>query len=102
VRRALNSQKRRFPAWADAPHDIAVCLNDFSIGETAPHGCWIGMSDVSDGGQTAGDRFTWSDKVRKTPSWPRSWANFSLLSLYSHRNAWANLHLSGQLNTFPA
>jgi hypothetical protein len=28
--------------------------------------------------------------VRKTPSWPRSWANFSLLSLYSHWNAWAN------------
>jgi hypothetical protein len=25
-------------------------------------------------------------EVRKTPSWPRSWANFSLLSLYSHRN----------------
>jgi hypothetical protein len=36
--------------------------------------------------------------VRKTPSWPRSWANFSLLYLYSHRNPdgptcifWANL-----------
>ena len=25
--------------------------------------------------------------VRKTPSWPRSWANFSLLQLYSHWNA---------------
>jgi hypothetical protein len=35
-------------------------------------------------------------QVRKTPSWPRSWVNFSLLSLYSHRNAWANLHLLGQ------
>jgi hypothetical protein len=34
-------------------------------------------------------------KVRKTPSWPRSWANFSLLALYSPRNAWANLHLLG-------
>ena len=33
------------------------------------------------------------------PGWPRSWANFSLLSLYSHRNAWANLHLLGQPNT---
>jgi hypothetical protein len=26
-------------------------------------------------------------QVRKTPSWPRSWANFSLSYLYSHRNA---------------
>ena len=40
--------------------------------------------------------------MRKTPSWPRSWANFSLLSLYSHRNAWANVHLLGQPNTFIA
>jgi hypothetical protein len=29
-------------------------------------------------------------QVRKTPSWPRSWANLSLLSLYSHWNARAN------------
>jgi hypothetical protein len=41
-------------------------------------------------------------QVRKTLSWPRSWANFSLLSLYSHWNAWANLHLLGQPNTFLA
>jgi hypothetical protein len=27
------------------------------------------------------------------------WANCSLLSLYSHRNAWANLHLLGQPDT---
>ena len=40
--------------------------------------------------------------MRETPSWPRSWANFSLPSLYSHRNAWANLDLLGQPNTFPA
>jgi hypothetical protein len=32
----------------------------------------------------------------------RSWANFSLLQLYYHRNAWANLHLLGQSNTFLA
>ena len=38
-------------------------------------------------------------EVRKTPSWPRSWGNFSLLSLYSYRNAWANLHLLGQSDT---
>ena len=37
--------------------------------------------------------------MRKTPSWPRSWANFSLFCLYSHRNVWANLHLLGQPNT---
>ena len=43
-----------------------------------------------------------SAQVRKTPSWPRSWANFSLLSLYSHWNAWANWHLLGQPDTFLA
>jgi hypothetical protein len=36
--------------------------------------------------------------VRKPPSWPRSWANFSLLWLYSHRSAWANLHILGEPN----
>jgi beta-glucosidase len=41
-------------------------------------------------------------KVRKTPSWPRSWANFSNIQLRSHRNAWANLHLLGQPDTFLA
>jgi hypothetical protein len=41
-------------------------------------------------------------KVRKTPSWPRSWANFSLLQLYSRRDSWANLHRLGQPNTFLA
>jgi hypothetical protein len=41
-------------------------------------------------------------QVRKTPSWPRSWANFSPLSLCSHRNGRANLHILGQPNTFLA
>jgi hypothetical protein len=41
-------------------------------------------------------------QVRKTPSCPRSRANFSLLYLYSRRNAWANLHRLGQSNTFLA
>jgi hypothetical protein len=41
-------------------------------------------------------------KVRKMPSWPRSWANFSPLQLYPHRNVWANLHLLGQPDTFLA
>jgi hypothetical protein len=53
------------------------------------------------------DLRTWNDwalakrslQVRQTPGWPRSWANSSLLLLYSHRNAWANLRLSGQPNT---
>jgi hypothetical protein len=41
-------------------------------------------------------------QVRKTPSWPRSWANFSVLWLYSHPNAWTNVHLLGQPNSFLA
>jgi hypothetical protein len=39
------------------------------------------------------------NQVRKTPSWPRSWASFSLLLLYSHGNAWASWRLLGQPNT---
>jgi hypothetical protein len=41
--------------------------------------------------------------VRKTPSWPRTWANFSLLQLYPYMywNAWADLHLLGQANLTP-
>jgi hypothetical protein len=34
-------------------------------------------------------------QVRKTPRWPRRWANSSLSQLHSHRNGRANLHLSG-------
>jgi hypothetical protein len=41
-------------------------------------------------------------KVRQTPGWPRSWANFSLLLLCFHRNVWANLHLLGRPNAFLA
>jgi hypothetical protein len=37
------------------------------------------------------------NQVRKTPSWPRTWASFSLFYPYSHRNAWANLHLLANL-----
>ena len=34
-------------------------------------------------------------QVRKTPSWPRSWASFSLLSIAvcAQDRAWANLYL---------
>jgi hypothetical protein len=47
------------------------------------------------------DTGTWP-KVRQAPSWPRRWANFSLLWRFSHRNARANLHLSGQPDNFLA
>jgi hypothetical protein len=40
--------------------------------------------------------------VRKTPSWPRSWANFSLLWLNAHRNARAKFRLLGQPDTLLA
>jgi hypothetical protein len=40
-------------------------------------------------------------QVRTTPSWPRSWANFSILQLYSYWDAWANLHRLGRLDTIP-
>ena len=38
-------------------------------------------------------------RVRETPSWPRSWATFGLLWLCSHRNARASLRLSGRPET---
>ena len=41
-------------------------------------------------------------QVRKAPSWPRSWADFSLSWLYSHRNAWASLRLLGHPDAFHA
>ena len=53
-------------------------------------------------GDPTAPSFVTSAKVRKTPSWPRSWANFSLLQLYSHRNTRANWHLLGQPKTFLA
>ena len=46
--------------------------------------------------------FTKPAKVRKTPGWPRNWANSSLLQLCSHRSLWTNLHLLGQPDTFLA
>ena len=42
------------------------------------------------------------DQVRKTISWPRRCANSSLLQLYSHRSALADLHYRGQPNTLLA
>ena len=46
----------------------------------------------------AGAPLATARRVRNTPSWPRSWASSCLLSLCSHRNAWANWHLLGQPN----
>ena len=61
-------------------------------------GLAVGLWAVGQGLHLAfGDRLP---QVRKTPSWPRSRANFSLLSPYAHRNAWVNVHLLGQHNTF--
>jgi hypothetical protein len=39
-------------------------------------------------------------QVRRTPRWPGSWADCTPLLLHSHKNAWANLYLLGQPNTF--
>ena len=46
------------------------------------------------------ERAALGGQVRKTLSWPRSWANSSLLDLYSRTNVWANLHRLGQPDTF--
>jgi hypothetical protein len=53
-------------------------------------------------GYNTGALLSLAAQVRKTPRRPRSWANSSLLSLYSHRNARASVHLLGQPNTFLA
>jgi hypothetical protein len=47
----------------------------------------------------AGGRGRADAEVRKTPSRPRSWANFSRFHLYPHRDAWANLDRLGRPNT---
>ena len=51
----------RFALYAQ--HNVAVCLNDFNAGETAPHGCWIGLSDAGGAVEEAADegRFGWTD-----------------------------------------
>ena len=41
-------------------------------------------------------------RVRKTPSWPRSWASSSILWLHSHRSAGAISHILDQPNPFLA
>ena len=69
-------------------------------------GCNLASACTDAGGvycpETSVQPFITVTNVRKTPSWPRSRANFSMLQLYSRRNAWANWHLLGQPNTFLA
>jgi hypothetical protein len=64
------------------------------------------ISDLTEGGGSTlpydGKREDLGRQVRKTPRCPRSWANSSLLYLYSHRNGRANSHRLGQPNTFLA
>jgi hypothetical protein len=69
-----------------------------------PNVCKVGEEFVSAAGMDGRVEFLPGNalKVRRTPSWPRSWANFSLFCLYSHRNVWANSHLLGQPNSFLA
>jgi hypothetical protein len=64
------------------PRHTAQGLTADSSGQWDRHGKWTGFV-----------------QARKTPSWPRSWANSSFLQLYSRRNAWANLDLLGQPDT---
>jgi hypothetical protein len=73
------------------------------------YGAWDAASAKERGvasGTMAGPMVFWGEaagaQVRKTPSCPRNWANFSLLSLYSHGDAWANSHLLGQPNALLA
>jgi hypothetical protein len=58
-----------------------------------------GTMEVYHTGQEMGQVRT--TRATSGPSWPRSWGNFSLVSLCSHRNVWANLHILGQPNAFP-
>ena len=41
-----------------------------------------------------------AQQVRKPPSWARSWAKFSLLELYHHRNAWPTCIFWANLTPF--
>ena len=41
-------------------------------------------------------------KVRKTRSWPRSWAKIQPFKLYSYRNAWPSSCISSEPNIFLA
>jgi hypothetical protein len=53
----------RFALYAQ--RNVATCLNDFHMGETSPHGCWIGLTDdIGADGAAADDtgRFEWTDQ----------------------------------------
>ena len=66
------------------------------------HCCWAGFPTAAACAEHQAGCQHRPIQVRKTPRWPRSWANFRFLSLYSHRSAWANLHLLGQPEILPA
>jgi hypothetical protein len=73
--------------------------SDLPLDETAAVMNTTG-SDLLANGICTGGSTRLACQVRKTPSWPRE--DFSLLSLYSHRNTWVNLHILSQPNTFLA
>jgi hypothetical protein len=86
--------------WANLPPCSLQVLDTLSSLTWTDYITVIAFASNTKQSQTAAA--TDATKVRKTPIWPRSWANFSLLYLCSHGNAWANLRLLGQLNTFLA
>jgi hypothetical protein len=68
-------------------------MNDFSNGSWL--GTWV-LREPPAASSLYESLQTNTPKVRiRRPCWPRSWAGFSLLSLYSHLNVWANLHFLG-------
>jgi hypothetical protein len=78
---ALNGPKRRFPARAEyylglPPADqegLLACLASGVANPDSQMGCYACQPSDYDSFQP------FFRKVRKTPSWPRNWANFSHL-----------------------
>ena len=92
----LGSASGRHLPWLDK----SVSVNDLPARDAS-----VSVADANESGSYWGALPSGSSspsQVRKLPSWPRSWANCSLLQLYSQRNAWANLHILDQPNTFLA
>ena len=86
ARRALSSQKRRFPAravvleavWARGARGGAEVYEDAGDSLDYQEGAYslTGLSLAVGAAETT--LTIAGGQVRKTPSWPRSWANFSL------------------------
>jgi hypothetical protein len=85
LRRSVEAEAQRAAAAAGAAAEALASAAALEAGQVAR------LEDAVAGRRAELE----AAQVRKTPSWPRSWANFSRLSLYSHRNAWANLDLLG-------